>query len=81
LVRQIERTVGESQALLEPGEEAAIRAAVATLQAAAEGTDYHRIRDLAESLNDVSTPFAQRIMSASIKGALENKTAGGGSWG
>ena len=80
LVRQIERTVGESRALLESGEESAIRAAIATLQAAAEGVDDDQIRDLAESLNDVSTPFAQRIMSASIKGALENKTAGGGSW-
>ena len=80
LVRQIERTLGESQAVLEPGEEAAIRAAIATLQSAAEGTDYDQIRALAERLNEVSTPFAQRIMTASLKRALENKTAEGGSW-
>jgi Fe-S protein assembly chaperone HscA len=80
LVRQIERTLGESQALLEPGEEAAIRAAISALQRGAEGTDYNQIRDLAQSLGDVSTPFAHRIMEASLKRALENKTAGGGSW-
>ena len=80
LVRQIERTLGESAAVLEPGEEDAIRAAVATLQAAAEDTDYNRIRDLAQALSDVSTPFAHRIMEASLKRALENKNAGGGSW-
>ena len=80
LVRQIERTLGESGALLEPGEEGAIRAAIATLQAGIAGTDYNRIRDLAQSLSDVSTPFAHRIMEASIKRALEHKSAGGGPW-
>lgn len=80
LIRQIERTLGESAAVLEPGEEDAIRAAVVTLQAAAEDTDYNRIRDLAQALSDVSTPFAHRIMEASLKRALENKKAGGGSW-
>ena len=37
-------------------------------------TDYNRIRDLVERLNDASTPFAQRVMSASIKRALEQRT-------
>jgi molecular chaperone DnaK len=80
LVRQIVRTLGESGALLEPGEEDAIRQAIAALEAAAEATDYNRIRDLAQSLSDVSTPFAHRIMEASIKRALEHKSAGGGPW-
>ena len=80
LVRQIDRTLAESAALLEPGEADAIRAAMATLQAAAAGTDYNAIRDLAQTLSDVSTPFAHRIMEASLKRALENKSAGGGSW-
>ncbi|MEO6025585.1 MAG: Fe-S protein assembly chaperone HscA [Candidatus Binatia bacterium] len=80
LVRQIERTLGDSAAFLEAGEEDAIRAAVATLQGAAEGTDYTRIRDLAQALSDVSTPLGHRIMEASLKRALENKSAGGGSW-
>jgi molecular chaperone DnaK (HSP70) len=80
LIRQIERTLGESRALLEAGEEQAIRDAIAAVQAAAAGDDYNRIRDLVQALNDASTPFAQRIMSASIKQALEHKHAGGGSW-
>jgi len=78
LVRQIERTLGESRAVLQAGEEDAIRQAVATLEAAAGGTDYNRIRDLAQALSDASTPFAHRIMEASIKRALEQKRAGGG---
>jgi len=80
LVRQIERTLGESAAFLEAGEEDAIRAAMATLRGAAEGTDYTKIRDLAQALSDVSTPLGHRIMEASLKRALENKSAGGGSW-
>jgi Fe-S protein assembly chaperone HscA len=78
LVRQIERTLGESRALLEAREEDAIRAAIATLQRAVEATDYNRIRDLAQNLSDVSTPFAHRIMETSLKRALEHKNAGGG---
>jgi molecular chaperone DnaK len=80
LVRQVERTLAESRDLLEAGEEDVIRDAIGALQAAATGDDYNRIRDLAQALNDASTPFAQRIMSASIKQALEHKQAGGGSW-
>jgi len=78
LIRQIERTLRESRALLEAGEEDAIRAAIVTLQQAVEATDYNGIRDLAQNLSDVSTPFAHRIMEASIKRALEHKNAGGG---
>ncbi len=80
LIRQIERTIDDSRALLEPGEEDAIRGAVATLRAAADETDYNRIRDLAQALSDASTPFGHRIMEASLKRALENKSAGGGPW-
>ncbi len=80
LVRQIERTLRDSRDLLEPGEEATIRAAIATLESAAADRDYHRIRDLTQSLDDASAAFAHRIMSASIKTALEHKSAGGGPW-
>ena len=78
LIRQIERTLAESGDLLEAGEEAAVRDAVAALTEASHGTDYNRIRDVAQALSDVSTPFAHRIMEASIKRALEHKNAGGG---
>jgi len=39
-----------------------------------EGRDYNAIRDRIERLNVASTPFAQRIMSSSIKHVLERKT-------
>lgn len=80
LIRQIERTLGESRELLQAGEEHMIRSAVAALRQASTETDYNRIRDVAQSLSDVSTPFAHRIMEASIKRALEHKNAGGDSW-
>jgi Fe-S protein assembly chaperone HscA len=59
--------------LLEPGEREALAAAVAELRAARTDTDYNRIRDLIDALNTLTTPFAQRIMDASIKQALETK--------
>ena len=80
LVRQIVRTLDESRAMLEIGEEDAIRKAIASLEAAARDTDYNAIRDLVQALSDASTPFAHRLMEASLKRALENKNAGGGPW-
>jgi molecular chaperone DnaK len=80
LVRQIERTIAQSRTLLAAGEEDAIRAAIATLHAAVGDTDYNRIRDLTQALSDASTPFGHRIMEASLKRALENKTAEGEPW-
>ena len=46
---------------------------MAELRAARTDTDYNRIRDLIDALNTLTTPFAQRIMDASIKQALETK--------
>ncbi len=60
--------------LLDEQERAAIDAAAAELRAACETTDYNRIRDLIEALNQASTPFAQRIMDASIRSALAEKS-------
>jgi len=56
-------------------ERAAIERAAGELRAASGGSDHNRIRDLVEVLNEASRPFAQRIMDASIKTALENKSA------
>jgi len=54
-------------------ERAGIDAAIARLEAAMHATDYNRIRDLTDELNQVTTPLAQRIMDESIKQALEQK--------
>ncbi len=54
-------------------EHAAITAAMARLEAAMRETDYNRVRELADQLNQATTPLAQRLMDASIKEALERK--------
>ena len=60
--------------LLDADEQAAIARAADELRAAVTGTDHNRIRDLIEALNQAGTPFAQRIMDASIKSALETRS-------
>ena len=73
VLRQTERALRESAALLEPSEEERIRGAMQAVRDGVAGTDYNAIRDLSDKLNETSTPFAQRIMSASLKSALEHK--------
>ena len=60
---------------LDASERAVIDRAAAELREACSGTDHNRIRDLVEALNEASRPFAQRIMDASIKVALESRSA------
>jgi len=74
-LRQIERTLAEAPEFLQSGEREAIDAAIAELRRATAGRDHDRIRDLIERLNAGTAPLAQRIMSASIKRALERKAA------
>ncbi len=62
-----------SSAALDGEEHARIDAAIARLEAASRDTDYNRIRDLTDELNQITTPLAQRIMDSSIKEALERK--------
>jgi len=78
VLRQTERALRESAGLLESREEERIRAAMDALRAGTTGADYNGIRELTEQLNEISTPFAQRIMSLSLKRALENKDVSGG---
>ena len=61
------------EALLEGDERARIEAATRELGEASAGTDHNRVRDSLERLNEASTDFAQRIMDASIKAALEQR--------
>lgn len=61
-----------AHALLE-GEQDFIFSAVQDLQNACKGEDYNLIRDLTDKLSEATTPFAQRIMDASIQEALGQK--------
>jgi hypothetical protein len=44
------------------------------LEEAETGTDREKIAKLVEQLNTATTPFAERIMDAAIKQALEKKS-------
>lgn len=61
-----------AHALLE-GEQDFIFSAVQDLQNACKEEDYNLIRDLTDKLSEATTPFAQRIMDASIQEALGQK--------
>jgi molecular chaperone DnaK len=71
LLRATRKTVSSAAVAVE--ERGTIDAAIARLEAAMQATDYNRIRELTDELNQVTTPLAQRIMDGSIKQALEHK--------
>jgi molecular chaperone DnaK (HSP70) len=54
-------------ALLEPGEEARVRAAIAALEQAAAGDDPVAIRDAYDALSTTTEPFARRIMDRALQ--------------
>jgi hypothetical protein len=60
--------------LIDEDERGRIAATSAQLSAAREGTDRELIGRLVEGLNELTTPFAGRIMDQAIKLALEKKS-------
>ena len=60
--------------LLEPEVRAAGLAAMATLEAAAAGTDHHAIRAAVEALDLATKPFAQARMNRAVDAQLRGKT-------
>jgi len=58
---------------VEPGEEERIRSAMAALEAAHAGEDYVAIRDAVEALNQMTEPFARRIMDHALTEALAQR--------
>lgn len=67
--KALERNAG----FLEDDEGERIAQVVQKLRAAHTGRDYDVIRDLTEELSQVTSPFAQRIMDASVRTALGHK--------
>ncbi len=67
------KQIAEWGELVKPNERAAIEDAAQRLEAARTGVDRELISQLAEQLNQLTTPFAERIMDAAIKRALEKK--------
>jgi len=70
----LRKQLGEYGALVSAGEHARMDEVVERLEAARTGTDRELIAKLVEELNEVTTPFAERIMDAAIKLALEKKS-------
>ena len=68
-----EKALHRHTSFLAEGEGERILTAIRALQESKEGEDYNRIRDLTDALSEVTTPFAQRIMDASIQEALQQK--------
>jgi molecular chaperone DnaK len=70
----LRKQLGEFGALVKEDERARMGEVVERLEAARTGTDRELIAKLVEELNEVTTPFAERIMDAAIKLALEKKS-------
>ena len=68
-----EKAVNADGALLEPGEGAAILAAVAAVREAARGQSSHAIHQRIDELDRISKPFAGRRMDRSIAQALSGR--------
>jgi Fe-S protein assembly chaperone HscA len=70
----LRKQLGEFGRLVPDGERARMDEVEERLEAARTGTDRELIAKLVEELNEVTTPFAERIMDAAIKLALEKKS-------
>ena len=74
ILAALRKQLGEWGSLVEPDERTSMEDATRRLEAAMEGQDRELISRLVEELNHLSTPFAERIMDAAIKLALEKKS-------
>jgi Fe-S protein assembly chaperone HscA len=70
----LRKQLGEFGRLVPPDERTRMDEVEERLEAARKGTDRELIAKLVEELNEVTTPFAERIMDAAIKLALEKKS-------
>jgi molecular chaperone HscA len=68
------KSVTEGAALLEPGEEPRIAAAVTALETALRGNDPDRMRTAMEDLDRATTPLAERRMNAAIAQAIAGRS-------
>src|SRR6202050_2282144 len=70
----LRKQLGEFGRLVPDGERARMDEVAERLEAARTGSGRELIAKLGEELNEVTTPFAERIMDAAIKLALEKKS-------
>ena len=74
ILNALKRQLGEYGDLIDSAERAAITNVAGRLETAHHGEDRDLIGQLVEELNEVTTPFAERIMDQAIKLALEKKS-------
>jgi molecular chaperone DnaK len=70
----LRKQLGEYGALVGRDERERMDEVAERLEAARQGTNRELIAQLVEELNEITTPFAERIMDAAIKLALEKKS-------
>ncbi len=70
----LRKHLGEHAELAEPDERLKMEELAGRLEAARAGADRELVVSLVQELNDLSTPFAQRIMESAIKQVLERKS-------
>jgi len=70
----LRKQLGEHAPLVEAGERLRLEELAGRLEAARAGSDRELVSRLVEELNELSTPFAQRIMESAIRQALEKKS-------
>jgi Fe-S protein assembly chaperone HscA len=70
----LRKQLGEFGRLVPADERTRMDEVAERLEAARTGTDRELIAKLVEELNEITTPFAERIMDAAIKLALEKKS-------
>ncbi len=74
ILAALSKQLNEYGALLDQAERDAIQALAARLETARQSNDRELIASLVEQLNEMTTPFAHRIMDEAIKAALEKRT-------
>ncbi len=74
ILSALDKQLREFGELVEEGERRQIAEATARLELARQGVDRERLSKMVEELNEITTPFAERIMDRAIKLALEKKS-------
>ncbi len=71
VLADLRRQLQENGNLLDAAERAQVEAVAADLEAKAKATDHMAIKNAIVALDEVTRPFAERIMNKAIRGALE----------
>lgn len=74
MIDTTEKFLQKNKDILEQGEAEATNKQIEVLKAAIADKDKDRIQKETEALNEVSRPYAQRVMDSAIKDAMKGKT-------